>query len=57
MLPLVMLLEAQEEASQRGWRPVYARSRSCQEASSATAIAGLKTPLRCSSVKRPWIVW
>ena len=29
---------------------------SCGEASAGTETSGLKTPLRCSSVKRPWII-
>src|SRR5207245_10634051 len=44
------------EFRQAGLRPVYARSFSWPDAPAGTLISRLKTPLRWSSVKRPWII-
>src|SRR5205814_1008038 len=39
-----------------GLRPVYASNLAWPDAPAGTSISGLKTPLRWSSVKRPWII-
>lgn len=49
-------LSAETLVQRDGLRPVYARSLSWAEALAGTATSGPKTPLRCSSVKRPWMI-